>query len=156
MNIGDLPQFIKSAYGNTNYNLNQVATGGWVPTTSTSIEAYQQGKLGQAGVVPPQATKPKGQSKPMSDLRIVRVYIADTNKYIPVDKRIIYSGAEQITNLDDQELFFEIDVKKLLDKHNEFRGTIRNKAESTKDTIVYLEPARIRDLKMIVVDIAKF
>lgn len=90
----------------------------------------------------------------MANRRLVQVFIADPDENLPVDKSMIYSGDQRFTDLTDQELFFEIDIKTLLDKHNAERVKTINK--SVKERSEYLEPARIRDLKMVVVNIASF
>lgn len=93
----------------------------------------------------------------MSQKRIVKVFIADPDKRVPVDKSLLYSGPEQVTDLTDQELFFEIDIKKSLDEHNAKRITIVDKEASQKfGKDVFLEAVKIRDLKMTVVNIATF
>lgn len=86
--------------------------------------------------------------------RLVQVLIADPNDNIPLDRRLLYKGDQKLTDLTDQELYFEIDIKSLLDKHNALRTTLVNKL--IKDRTEHLEPARIRDLKMVVVLIAQF
>lgn len=89
--------------------------------------------------------------------RIVQVFIADINEDIPLEFGLLYTGEATFTDLTDEELFFEIGMKELLDKHNIIRAETKDKKatkESGRD--VYLEPARIRDLKMVVVDIADF
>ena len=86
--------------------------------------------------------------------RLIQVFIADPNENIPLDQCLIYSGTPQLTDLTDQELFFEIDVKTLLAKHNETRTKVVNKA--VKERTEYLEAAKVRDLKMTVVTIAQF
>lgn len=86
--------------------------------------------------------------------RIVKVFVADPNENVPVDKCLLIQGEEKLTELTDQELFFELDIKAALEKHNAYRVTVRNKA--VKEREEFLEPARIRDLKMTVVTIAQF
>lgn len=87
-------------------------------------------------------------------LRIVQVYIADTDENVPVENRILYSGTQKLTDATDQELFFEIGIKEILDKHNTYRATLVNK--KIKERTENLEPVKIRDLKMVVVNIATF
>lgn len=86
--------------------------------------------------------------------RLVKVVIVDSDDNLPLANRLIYSGEEKMTDLTDQELFFEIDIKSLLDKHNEMRVQTPNK--SVKERPENLEPVRIKDLKMVVVNIAHF
>lgn len=83
--------------------------------------------------------------------RIVQIYIADTYDSIPLDKRILYEGKPFFTDLTDNELFFTIDVNGILSKHNEYRVTVRDK--KVKDRTEMLEPARVRDIKMVVVTV---
>lgn len=90
-------------------------------------------------------------------MRIVKVFVADTNINIPLGERVLYSGEEKLTDLTDQELFYEINIGELLKTHNINRRAILDKAASDKfGRNIYLEEARVRDLKMVVVDIAIF
>jgi hypothetical protein len=94
------------------------------------------------------------QGETMSNRRLVQVFIADPDKRVPLEQSMIYSGEQRLTDLTDQELFFEVDIKNLLDAHNAKRVKIIDK--SVKDRSEYLEPAKIRDLKMVVTTIAQF
>ena len=84
-----------------------------------------------------------------SPRRLVQVFIADTNENVPLADTLLYKGEQKLTDLTDQELFFELDIRTLLAEHNAKRTKLINK--SVKDRTEYLEPARIRDLKMTVV-----
>lgn len=86
--------------------------------------------------------------------RLIQIFIADPDENVPIDQCLLYSGEQNLTDLTDQELFFEVDVKSLLDKHNKARVQLVNK--SVKERVEHLEPARVRDLKMTVVTIAQF
>lgn len=86
--------------------------------------------------------------------RIVKVIIADPDENVPLESSILYTEEEKLTDSTDQELFFEIPIKELLDAHNAKRVTWVNR--KVKDRTENLEPARIRDLKMVVVTIAEF
>lgn len=86
--------------------------------------------------------------------RIVQVYIADPSEDVPLANAVLYTGKQQMTDLTDQELFFEIDIRDLLAEHNEKRAKIINK--KVKDRTEYLEPVKVRDLKMVVVTVASF
>ena len=90
----------------------------------------------------------------MAARRLVKVVIVDPNENIALDDCVLYSGDEKLTDATDQELFFEIDIKNLLEKHNEKRVKVIDK--KVKERTEYLEPAKIRDLKMVVVNIASF
>lgn len=100
----------------------------------------------------------KKEKEKMADYkyRIVQVFIVDTNPSLPADKAILYRGEQQFTDATDQELFFALDVAGMLKKHNEMRVTLKDKKLSKADGIVYLEPARIRDLTMNIVDVVRF
>lgn len=87
-------------------------------------------------------------------LRIVQVFIVDPNENVSLEDCLLYKGEAKMTDLENNELFFELDIKDILAKHNEKRIKMVNKL--IKDRVEYLEPAKIRDLKMNVVDIATF
>jgi len=102
-----------------------------------------------AGAAPVPAATPTP-----SKTRLVQVFIADTDENLPLEQRILHKGDQKVTDLEDNELFFDIDVKSMLEKHNAVRTATRNK--KVKDKEEFLEPARVRDLKMTVVTIAQF
>lgn len=98
---------------------------------------------------------PAKQETPMAvTRRLVQVFIADPNENIPLADSLLYSGDQKLTDATDQELFFEIDIKDILTKHNEKRTKTVDK--KVKERVEYLEPAKIRDLKMVVVNVASF
>lgn len=86
--------------------------------------------------------------------RLVKVIIVDPDENLPLANCVLYTGEEKLTDLNDQELFFELDIKEMLAKHNQGRVTFRNKKVKEREEM--LEPAKIRDLKMVVVTIASF
>jgi hypothetical protein len=86
--------------------------------------------------------------------RMVQVFIVDMNDNVPLDKCLLYKGDPVLTDLTDQELFFEIDIRGILEKYNIERVKFNDK--TVKDRNVYLEPAKVRDLRMTVVNIASF
>lgn len=86
--------------------------------------------------------------------RLIQIFIADPDENVPLDHCLLYSGEQKLTDLTDQELFFEVDVRSLLESHNAKRVNLVNKA--VKERTENLEPARVRDLKMTVVTIAQF
>lgn len=90
--------------------------------------------------------------QPMSTRRIVQVFVADPNDNIAIDDCLLFKGEEKLTDATDQELFFELDIKDMLEKHNAKRVKIIDK--KVKDRTEYLEPAKVRDLKMVVVTVA--
>lgn len=117
--------------------------------------AALQGALADSHQFNPKPKQPKESPVPAS--RIVKVFIADPNENLPLDKRILYSGDEKLTDLTDQELFFEVPIKELLDAHNAVRAATRDRKQTEKfGREVFLEPVRIRDLKMVVTTVAEF
>lgn len=102
-----------------------------------------------------QPTPAEGKpTMPNASRRLVQVFIADPDENVPLTDCLLYSGDQKLTDLTDQELFFEVDIKSILDTHNAKRTGFVNKA--VKERVEHLEPARIRDLKMTVVTIASF
>src|ERR1051326_5789570 len=64
----------------------------------------------------------------MSNRRIVQVFIADPNESVPLENSLLYQDEKpHLTDLTDQELFFEIDIRSILEKHNKYRVTVVNK-----------------------------
>lgn len=105
----------------------------------------------------PVKTKVEEKKMPENTLRLVKVFIVDTDEAMPIDKRILYKGEEKVTDSTDQELFYEVDIKPLLEKHNEARiATVDKKATMKLGKEVYLEPIKIRDLSMTIVNVAQF
>lgn len=96
----------------------------------------------------------KQEVKVMSQRRLVRVYVVDPNENVPLDQALIYSGEEMLTDATDQELFFEIDLRDIVADHNKKRVKIVDK--KIKERTQYLEPIKIRDLRMTVVNYAAF
>lgn len=87
--------------------------------------------------------------------RILRVILADPDENLPVEKRVLFQGPEKLTDLTDQELFFELPIQDLLTKHNELRARTKDKDQSANfGRDVMLEPVKIRDLKMVIVNVA--
>ena len=94
------------------------------------------------------------EAQMVQKLRIVQVFIADPDDNLSLDKRMIYKGEPKLTDSTDQELFFEVDIKVLLDRHNDER--IKHVNKKVKERVEHLEPVKIRELKMVVVTIAEF
>lgn len=147
--MNELPQIFTSGTASSSYNLSNA--GMFFPTTTQTIPYQYQ-------TTDDDLTLTTEEKPNMSNRRIVQVYIADPNESVPLEKSLLYQDdAPHLTDLTDQELFFEIDIKNILDKHNEYRVTVKDKeASEGKNNDVMLEKAKIRDLKMTVVEIAKF
>lgn len=111
----------------------------------------------QAAAQPAPVAKPQAKKEPpMPASRIVKVYIADPDTAVLLEDRVLYTGEEKLTDLTDQELFFEVPMAEILAKHNAKRTVTVDKKRSTPERLVYLEPTRIGALKMVVVSIAEF
>lgn len=102
----------------------------------------------------PLGAKVVAKGVPMSKRRLVQVFIADPDENVALDKSLIYEGERKLTDLENNELFHEIPIMELLKAHNEYRQTVVNK--KVKERTEYLEPIRIRDLRMVVVELATF
>jgi hypothetical protein len=174
--MAELPQMRSSAHTHSTYNADRMLVGNAAFTpTVTGVLWRPDDDFAQTAAVqavfpdprPPsvaqglttrrlqQPVPPQAEETPaMPARRLVQVFIADTNENVPLDRCLLYSGKQQLTDLTDQELFFEIDIKKLLDDHNEKRTKLYDK--KVKERTEHLEPARVRDLKMTVVTIASF
>jgi hypothetical protein len=111
-------------------------------------------RVQQNNAVEDVAIQKKQEIKTMTGRRLVQVFIADPNENVPLDSSMIYVGEQKLTDSNDQELFFELDIKNLLDKHNEKRTKMIDK--KVKERTEYLEPVKIRELKMVVVTVAQF
>jgi len=93
----------------------------------------------------------------MSTRRIVQVFIADPDINVPLESALLFKSEPKFTDATDQELYFEVPITDLLKAHNEKRKTWLDKDASRKaGKDIALEPAKIRDLKMVVVNIAQF
>jgi hypothetical protein len=111
----------------------------------------QNGSVGQ--VYPSSVDSPTIKEVKMSR-RMVQIFIGDPDERVPVEKSLIHKSEPIVTDLTDQELFYELDLKNLLKSHNEYRTTVLNK--KVKDRTEHLEPVRIKDLSMLVITMAEF
>lgn len=92
-----------------------------------------------------------------NQMRIVKVYIADSDENLKLEQRLLYTGEEKLTDFTDQELFFEVPISELLAKHNAVRArTVDKKGSEKFGREIFLEPVRIRDLQMVVAELAVF
>lgn len=89
--------------------------------------------------------------------RIVKIFIIDPDTNIDLKDAVLYQGPEELTDLTDQELFFELDIKNLLKDHNEKRVKILNKKATEKaGKDVFLDAIKVRDLTMVVNVVLEF
>jgi hypothetical protein len=149
--IGETPQISSSTYPATTTALGNIAFN-----QANSVQfhppAQAFGMHNESRIR--QILEEQSMAEVKSPRRYVQVIIADVNENIPLDQCLLYKGEPKLTDATDQELYFEIDVKNLLDKHNEKR--IKYHDKKVKERTEFLEPAKIRDLKMVVVNIAQF
>lgn len=105
-----------------------------------------------------QQKKEKGEQKVSQQRRIVQIYIVDPDERVPLKHALLYSDSKpHFTDLTDQELYFELDMKDILEKHNEKRvGILNKKASEQSGKDIFLDPVKLRDLKMAVVNVATF
>lgn len=166
---GDLPSFVAGSYATSTYD---PSSWGTAPAIGAPLGGHQIGvPFNENGVYDnTQAVKlalsrlnePKRKERKQSEIiemvnpqrRLVQVFIVDPDENVPLDQAVLFSGEQKFTDLTDQELFFELDVKGLLDAHNKKRVEWTDKSIKSKEK--KLEPARIRDLKMLVVTVASF
>lgn len=89
--------------------------------------------------------------------RIVQVFIADPDPDVPLENALLYKGETKFTDATDQELYFELQIADILKKHNDQRVKWLDK-DATKKTgkDMFLDPIKVRDLRMAVVTIAEF
>lgn len=144
----ETPQMTSSSYASTSLDLNQLmavnAVGGILGQPNGIARALHF----------PNHPVVNKEPEVMSSRRLIQVLIADPNENVPLDMCLLHKGEQKLTDLTDQELFFEIDIKTILDAHNEKRIKLVDK--KVKERTENLEPARIRDLKMTVVTVAQF
>lgn len=145
----NLPTMVGSAAASSTYSADALFANNAVAGNGL---AFKNAVLQAGGMVPTTALiKPQGAA-PMSTRRIVQVFVADPNDNLSLDDCLLFKGEEKLTDATDQELFFELDIKNMLEIHNAKRIKIVDK--KVKDRTEYLEPAKVRDLKMVVVTVA--
>lgn len=89
--------------------------------------------------------------------RYVQIFIVDPDTRMPLNRSALYEGESFLTDLTDQELFYELEIKTILAEYNAYRVTVLDKKASDKfGRDVLLEEVKIRDLSMTVVEIATF
>jgi hypothetical protein len=166
-NLGNVPSITNASHSHTTYDGTGTAMGLVQPTTTAgtgfinavntrrvAIDPFAQQLGGRENLHQTIQNVKKDIEMAKSTRRLVKVIIIDTDENVPLDKCVLYSGDEKLTDATDQELFFEIDIKNILDKYNEYRVTLKDK--SVKERVENLEPVKIRDLRMVVVNVATF
>lgn len=157
----EMPRISTSAHTHAAYSMGDVGTAN-VPLSLMGVNFPALGRIPSddenAALLRRQINQQKRKEEvPMSQARVVKVYVADPNENLPLEKRVLYTGEEKLTDLTDQELFFEIPMQDLLAKHNAFRKGVLDRKQGDKfGRDIYLDPVKIRDLRMVVVTVATF
>ncbi len=152
--MADVPQITSSCYASTTSNLSNAWD--YQLDTLKQDNRLQQG-LTQIHYGQPTPIQDTIMPKDSTTRRIVQVFIADPNDNVPLDKAVLYTGEQKLTDLNDTELFFEVPMQSLLQVHNALRvGFLDREASKRAGKDIFLDPVKIRDLKMVVVTIAQF
>ncbi len=123
----------------------------------SSESSEPTGPHGPSSSSPSVASSSSSTESIMDRRRLVQVFIVDPDSELPLEDALLYSGDQGLTELTDQELFFEIDIKTILEKHNKTRAkTLDKDTMKVTGKEAFLDPVRIRDLKMTVVELAVF
>lgn len=158
---GDFPHMVRSNYSNTAYT---IGSAGLMTTNDSNIwdqptidpNSWRIGHDLQELNINITEEVDKLAKTAAVKRRVVQVFIADTDERVPLEDALLYQGEPFFTDLMDDELYYEINVKELLDKHNEVRSKIEDEQLSSKDEKKYLKKIKIRYLTMTVVTIAEF
>jgi hypothetical protein len=151
MATGDTPMMASSTYSSNAYNLESMQGRSALDDEWTQ-QLARRALFDKDPVSQAYQRLPLVQGKPMSIRRVVQIFIADPNENIPLEDCMLHESERKLTDATDQELFFELDIKGILEKHNAKRTKVIDK--KVKDRTEYLEPAKVRDLKMVVVTVA--
>ena len=160
----EMPTIGASSYGSTAYGLNGLGSSAnfvGITQNATNLSVARRydpfAVKEYANKQPQPVAAQQEETEDMADSskrRLVQVLIVDPDERVPLDDCLLYRGEPKMTEATDQELFFEVDIKNLLAAHNERRVKVVDK--KVKERQEYLEPAKIRELKMVVVTIAAF
>lgn len=173
MAIIDMPSIVDVGHSHSTYSLANLAQptstylgstrglgfgGESLAVADTAFAAlnrnFSERRLQAAAAFPQAEAIAKEQPMATPSRRLIQVFIADPDEKVPLEQSLLYTGEQKLTDLTDQELFFEIDIKSILSTHNSKRTKIIDK--TIKDRTQHLEPVKVRDLKMVVVNVATF
>lgn len=99
--------------------------------------------------------KPEVKEQKMAT-RLVKVFIVDPEESLALGDRLLYRSEEFVTDSSDAEIYFDLDIRGMLDLHNEKRVATVDRKTKDREKPAMLEPARVRDLKMQVITLAQF
>lgn len=157
----ETPQFHNTSYSNMTYTGDTVSpvqeyTTGTVKLGKPDFDAMFK-KLGAGIDAINELNEEAERDMSKTGRRIVEIYIIDPDENVPLAQCVLHEGKAQLTDLTDEELFFEIPIAERLKTHNETRLTILNKkATERAGREIFLEKIRVRDLAMTVVTKAEF
>lgn len=160
--LGDLPSITASGYVTNTVTTDAAAAYGAIQAPEWAVMPKVNNNLLMATRrVQPAVTKEdfnalfKEEEEVPNDLRrLVRVIIMDPDPRVPLEKCKLHDSGEFMTDLTDQELFYDIDLGAKLKAHNDYRVSLVDK--TVKERTDWLEPVRIRDLCMSVTTVATF
>jgi hypothetical protein len=66
--------------------------------------------------------QPMNQKKEVPGRRLVQIIIVDPTPECPMEDTVLHLGQMQVTDRTDEELYLELGIKEMLDRHNEKRG----------------------------------
>lgn len=156
----ELPSMSSAAYSSTHVDPfgPSVLGGDWGNQVARAAEVVKTRRIGVEDHLIDAMHKQVKQQKEVKVMevarRVVQIYIADPNRNVPLEDCLLYKGEPFLTDLNDTELFYELDIKAILTTYNEKRVKMVDK--TVKDRTEYLEPAKVRDLRMVVVKVAEF
>ena len=150
----EIPNIMSNTIGTANMVYTGDSTAG-DPFFSGVRQTFPQRDAELQHLIQKSQIKTDKEDEDMADStrRFIKVFIVDPEESVPLENCLLYSGKEQMTELTDEELFFEIPIKDLLDEHNKTRVKLKKEGGEKGEK---LKPARIRDLTMTVVTIAQF
>jgi hypothetical protein len=153
---GDFPSLTSQAYSASNVNPYTIDS---LIDLGSSRRIAQSDPWAQQVLFQQQITPTKSDPMPNTECtrRYVQVFIADPNENVPLAESVLYKGDQKLTDLTDTELYFEVPMAEILKTHNGKRVCWTDKDATKKaGKDVFLDPVKIRDLKMVVVTIAQF
>lgn len=165
--VGDMPQITSSLYGSSSTGWEAMGGGIIAPAavwagTSDNPEPeairtpiFDQLLRRERAKHEPSTTEPMPNQA--TARRLVQVFIADPDPNVPLKSALLYRGELTFTDSTDQELYFEVPVATLLAAHNVERAKwLDREASKRAGKDIFLEPARVRDPRMVVVNVASF
>jgi len=86
--------------------------------------------------------------------RMVKVFVCDPDENVPVEKCLLHESEAMMTELSNEELYFDLDLKPLIKAHNAYRKTLLNKKIRSRKE--HLEKVRLGDLRYAVLSLVEF